>query len=108
MIEILPPLAEEDLAPSNYQGGIEDGNGTPLFIIICQWLNTGLYIIDAISVSVFFENEEWWKKLLVALLTVPQYVGFGMWMSEDSQDNRTTYLVLQYISFYSLLGVAIY
>jgi hypothetical protein len=107
LIEIMP-LAEEDLAPSNYHGGVEDENGTPLFIIISQWFNTGLYVINAISVAVFFDNEEWWKKLLVILLTVPEYVGFGMWMSEDNQENRDIYLILQYISFYSLLGVGIY
>lgn len=99
---------EEALGPTNYQDGIQSDSGTPFFMTVSQWLNTSLYLTLTIVVLVAYEQTEWWKKLIFVLFTVPEYIGFIIWMIKDDQANRSIYLICQYFSFFSILVIEIY
>ena len=67
-----------------------------------------MYVTIAIILFLKIKRVEVWKKIIVGVLTVPEYIGFIIWLTNDSKTNRIIYLWCQYFSYFTLLGSAVY
>lgn len=76
--------------------------------VLVTSLNTMMYAAISVTVFLKFVKIELWKKITTASLTAPEYIGFVLWLSKDSDTNRSIYLICQYFSYFSLIGVGIY
>ena len=64
----------------------------------------------AIGVTIFLKlvRVDLWKKITTASLTVPEYFGYVLWLTKDSDTNRKVYLYCQYFSFFGLAAAGVY
>ena len=65
----------------NYNGGLATNEGTPVAQIISMSINTCLFAILASLVVMDYAKVPMWKKLSASSLTLPQFFGYGLWMS---------------------------
>lgn len=87
---------------------MQSDQGVPVATIIVASFNTMMYMTLAVVIFLKFVRVELWKKIVTAGLTLPEYVGFALWLSSDTDTNRHIYIWCQYFSYFSLLATAVY
>ena len=93
----------------NFNDGLQSDSGTPLATIILASFNTLMYAALAVLIMLDFKNSvELWKRILAASTTIPEYVGFVLWISNNTASTRHIYLLCQYASFLMLVVVSVY
>ena len=93
----------------NFSDGLQSESGIPLATIILASINTLMYATLAVLIMLDFKNSvELWKRILVASTTIPEYVGFVLWISNNTASTRHIYLLCQYASFFTLVVVSVY
>ena len=76
--------------------------------IVLASLNTLMYVCICVTIMLEFVRIESWQKYTAAAMTLPEYIGFTFWLLSDSEMTRKVYLILQYISYVSLMLMAAY
>ena len=67
-----------------------------------------MYLTIAVVILTRIVRVELWKKVIAVSLTVPEHVGFAVWLTDDTKKNRHIYLYCQYFSFFSLIATSLY
>lgn len=76
--------------------------------IITTSVNTTMYAGIAVTIFLKLVRVDLWKKITTASLTAPEYFGYVLWLTNDSDTNRKVYLYCQYFSFFGLAAAGVY
>mmetsp|Transcript_23838 Transcript_23838/g.31923 ORF Transcript_23838/g.31923 Transcript_23838/m.31923 type:complete len:156 (+) Transcript_23838:141-608(+) len=101
-------MAADGTVSSNYNDGLQSKDGVPIIAIMVASINTLMYMSIPAMVFLKLVRLEIWQKITAAGLTVPEYVGYAIWLTHDTKATRKIYLICQYFSFFSLLSATIY
>ena len=67
-----------------------------------------MYVSISVIIVLDLVGIDTWKKLVTAALTLPEYVGFVLWLSNNTKTTRKIYLISQYFTYFSLLLMGVY